>query len=82
MPSPYTFCQTSFHTLHATCGTLDQFMWGPMRGLEFALDNQIIAAARGAIERGEPVVFQSKVENVNRTVGTMLSHEVTKAGGY
>ena len=47
-------------------------------GLEFALDNAIIAAAQPAIKRGEKVVFESKIENINRTVGTMLSHEVTK----
>jgi glutamate synthase (NADPH/NADH) len=50
-------------------------------GLKFALDNQIIAAAQPAIERGEKVVFTSKIENVNRTVGTMVSHEVTKKYG-
>ena len=47
-------------------------------GLEFALDNALIAAAEPAIKSGEKVVYEGKIENVNRTVGTMLSHEITK----
>ena len=46
-------------------------------GLELALDNQIIAAAKPAIEKSEKVVFESKI-NVNPTVGTMTSHGVTR----
>jgi glutamate synthase (NADPH/NADH) large chain len=48
-------------------------------GLERALDNALVAAARGAIDGGEPVVGDFAIRNVNRTVGTMLGHEVTKA---
>ncbi len=51
-------------------------------GLERALDNQLIAAARPALERGEKVVIETPVRNVNRTVGTMLSHEVAKRYGH
>jgi glutamate synthase (NADPH/NADH) large chain len=43
------------------------------------LDNELIAQARPALERGEPVRIEATVRNVNRTVGTMLGHEVTKA---
>jgi glutamate synthase (NADPH/NADH) large chain len=50
-------------------------------GLDKALDQQLIAASRGAIDNGEPVRFSSAITNVNRTVGTMLGHEVTKAHG-
>ncbi|MET4610597.1 glutamate synthase (NADPH/NADH) large chain [Rhodococcus sp. PvR044] len=50
-------------------------------GLEKALDQQLIAQSRAAIDSGQPVKFESKITNVNRTVGTMLGHEVTKAYG-
>ncbi|NMO04041.1 glutamate synthase large subunit [Gordonia sp. TBRC 11910] len=50
-------------------------------GLDKALDNQLIAQAREAIDTQKPVSFTSKITNVNRTVGTMLGHEVTKAYG-
>ncbi len=46
-------------------------------GLAKALDNQLIALAEPALERGEPVRAQLAVRNVNRTVGTMLGHRVT-----
>ena len=52
---------------------------GQDHGLEHALDNDLIAQARPAIERGEPVRIEATIRNVNRTVGTMLGHEVTKA---
>jgi glutamate synthase (NADPH/NADH) large chain len=47
-------------------------------GLEKALDNTLIALAEGAINEGTPVAFEIPIRNVNRTVGTMLGHEVTK----
>ncbi|WP_028473686.1 glutamate synthase large subunit [Nocardioides alkalitolerans] len=47
-------------------------------GLDKALDNELIEIARPALENGEPVRAQVKIRNVNRTVGTMLGHEVTK----
>ncbi|MBA2445480.1 MAG: glutamate synthase large subunit [Nocardioidaceae bacterium] len=47
--------------------------------LDRALDNKLIALCRPAIESGEPVRAQLEVRNVNRTVGTMLGHTVTKA---
>ena len=47
-------------------------------GLDRALDNELIRIARPALEHGEPVRAQLQVRNVNRTVGTMLGHEVTK----
>ena len=47
-------------------------------GLAKALDNELIRIAAPALERGEPVRAQLAVRNVNRTVGTMLGHEVTK----
>jgi glutamate synthase (NADPH/NADH) large chain len=48
-------------------------------GLEKALDHQLISIARPAINDGTPVTGTAVVRNVNRTVGTLLGHEVTKA---
>ncbi|MFC8731284.1 glutamate synthase large subunit [Luteimicrobium sp. NPDC057192] len=50
-------------------------------GLAKALDNELIALAEPALERREPVRAALPVRNVNRTVGTMLGHEVTKRYG-
>ncbi|WP_040765917.1 glutamate synthase large subunit [Tsukamurella sp. 1534] len=50
-------------------------------GLEKALDQQLIAQARIAIDTGSPVQIETPISNVNRTVGTMLGHEITKAHG-
>ncbi|MCK5752818.1 MAG: glutamate synthase subunit alpha, partial [Mycobacterium sp.] len=50
-------------------------------GLDKALDQQLIAQSREALDSGSPVRFSTKIANVNRTVGTMLGHEVTKAYG-
>jgi glutamate synthase (NADPH/NADH) large chain len=50
-------------------------------GLELALDNRLIAKAKPAIKRGEKVFIELPVVNTNRTVGTMLSHEVVKKWG-
>jgi glutamate synthase (NADPH) large chain len=47
-------------------------------GLQKALDNQLVDLARPALESGEPVRAQLEIRNVNRTVGTILGHEVTK----
>jgi glutamate synthase (NADPH/NADH) large chain len=47
-------------------------------GLERALDVELIALAGDALEKAEPVRAQLEIRNVNRTVGTMLGHEVTK----
>nr|GME02130.1 glutamate synthase 1 [NADH], chloroplastic isoform X1 [Ipomoea batatas] len=43
-----------------------------------ALDNKLIALSTSALERSLPVYIESPIINVNRAVGTMLSHEVTK----
>jgi glutamate synthase (NADPH/NADH) large chain len=47
-------------------------------GLAKALDNELVRLAADALERGEPVRAQLPIRNVNRTVGTILGHEVTK----
>ena len=48
-------------------------------GLDKALDNVLIEQAQPAILRGEKVRIESDIININRVVGTMLSHEVAKA---
>jgi len=50
-------------------------------GLELALDNRLIAKAKPAIERGEKVQIEMPIVNINRAVGTMLSHKVVKKWG-
>jgi len=50
-------------------------------GLKDALDNELIKLAQKAIRRREPVVIQKPIRNINRTVGTMLSHEIAKRWG-
>ncbi|PIN20515.1 Glutamate synthase (NADH) [Handroanthus impetiginosus] len=47
-------------------------------GLDMALDNKLIALANPALEKSLPVYIESPICNVNRAVGTTLSHEVTK----
>jgi glutamate synthase (NADPH/NADH) large chain len=51
-------------------------------GLEKALDNRLIELARSAIERGERVSIDMPIRNGNRTVGTMLSHEIARRYGH
>ena len=46
-----------------------------------ALDWQLIEAAAPALERGEAVELSFPIRNVNRTVGGLLSHHVTKRTG-
>jgi glutamate synthase (NADPH/NADH) large chain len=55
-------------------------------GLEKALDNELIQLAAEALnapsaEEAQPVRAQVAIRNINRTVGTMLGHEVTKKFG-
>jgi glutamate synthase (NADPH/NADH) large chain len=45
--------------------------------LEHALDNTLIQLAEGALDDAQPVRLELPIRNVNRTVGTMLGHEVT-----
>ncbi len=51
-------------------------------GLEKSLDmTKLLDAAKPALERSERVLIQSPVVNINRTVGTILSHNVAKKYG-
>jgi len=51
---------------------------GQDHGLGDALDQRLIELAQPAIEDGHHVSIDLPVRNVNRTVGTLLGHEVTK----
>src|SRR5690606_11033650 len=51
-------------------------------GLDKALDHRLIALAQPALERGEKVNVEKPTRNINRTAGTMLSHEVAKRYGH
>ncbi len=67
--------ETAFMNQDTRCtGTQDH-------GLDKALDNELIAQSAPALERGQAVKIDTKITNVNRTVGTMLGHEVTKLYG-
>ena len=47
-----------------------------------ALDVELIAACREAIDKGTPIQLDRAIRNVNRTAGAMLSGEVAKAHGH
>ena len=49
--------------------------------LEKALDDTLIQLCEGALRWGDEVRLDLPVRNVDRTVGTMLGYEVTKAWG-
>jgi len=51
-------------------------------GLDKALDNRLIELAAPALERREKVAIDMPIRNVNRTVGTMLSHEIARRYGH
>ncbi len=51
-------------------------------GLEKSLDlTRLLDICRPAIERGEKVVAELPIRNVNRVVGTIVGHEVTRRWG-
>ncbi len=54
---------------------------GQDHGLDRALDRELIVRSVPALEHGEQVRIAVPVRNVNRTVGTMLGHEVTRRYG-
>ncbi|MCG8592408.1 MAG: glutamate synthase large subunit [Proteobacteria bacterium] len=55
---------------------------GPQdHGLERALDMKLLELAEPALERGESVEAHLPIENVNRTVGTILGSEVSRRYG-
>ena len=51
-------------------------------GLDKALDHRLIELAKPAIERKQKVAIDIPIRNINRTVGTMLSHQIAKRYGH
>jgi glutamate synthase domain-containing protein 3 len=65
---------------HADVGTY--CMRPQNHGLEFSLDRTtLLDLARPALEKGTPVRAELEIVNTNRTVGTILSHEIAKRWG-
>ena len=50
-------------------------------GLEKQIDHEFIKEAAPALENGTPVQIKSRIRNINRSAGTMLSSEVAKKYG-
>ncbi len=50
-------------------------------GLDKALDHELIRLAKPALEKGEKVEETIRIKNINRTVGTMLSSQVSRRYG-
>ena len=50
-------------------------------GLHKALDQELIKLSEPALAKGEKVHFEMPICNTNRTVGTMLGHQLTKRWG-
>ena len=62
-------------------GVATHCAYGQDHGLDKALDLHLIALCEPALERGDPVQIDLPIRNSNRTVGTMLSHEIAKRYG-
>jgi glutamate synthase domain-containing protein 3 len=63
-------------TIAGTCSAESQ-----NHGLETVLDHTLIENCRPALERGEAVEFELPIRNVQRTVATMLSYEISRRYG-
>jgi glutamate synthase (NADPH/NADH) large chain len=50
-------------------------------GLAHILDNELVRQSKPALEQGKTVEFALKITNLDRSTGTMLSHEITKKTG-
>jgi glutamate synthase (NADPH/NADH) large chain len=71
-----------FHRREEVVGVAHSHCESQDHGLSRALDHGLIAKAAPALERGEKVMIESPIRNQNRTVGTLLSHEVAKRHGH
>ncbi|MEU5978941.1 glutamate synthase large subunit [Streptomyces sp. NPDC047315] len=75
-----------FHVPELPEGAVRHALVSQDHALEKALDNQLIKLAADALsadsaEAAQPVRAQVAIRNINRTVGTMLGHEVTRRFG-
>ncbi|CAM5227432.1 Glutamate synthase large subunit OS=Streptomyces alboniger OX=132473 GN=CP975_08820 PE=3 SV=1 [Streptomyces alboniger] len=75
-----------FHVPNLPAGAVRHQIAVQDHGLEKALDNELIKLSADALSaadatEAQPVRAQVAIRNINRTVGTMLGHEVTKKFG-
>ncbi|MFF4170371.1 glutamate synthase large subunit [Streptomyces sp. NPDC001744] len=75
-----------FHVPELPEGAVRHALIEQDHGLEKALDNELVQLAAEALdapsaEEARPVRAQVAIRNINRTVGTMLGHHVTKRFG-
>lgn len=75
-----------FHVPELPEGAVRHQVVAQDHGLQKALDNELIKLAADALAANtqadaQPVRAQVAIRNINRTVGTMLGHEVTKKFG-
>ncbi|MBS1738117.1 MAG: glutamate synthase large subunit [Bacteroidetes bacterium] len=47
-------------------------------GLQYVLDWKLIAASKNAVENGQKIFASFEIKNTDRTIGTLLSNEITK----
>jgi len=64
---------------HPDVGTYCQI--AQQHGMEYQLDNDLIRECQPAIQDGQRVELAIEVQNIDRALGTMLSHEVSKKWG-
>jgi glutamate synthase (NADPH/NADH) large chain len=50
-------------------------------GVSAHFDQQLLAMAVDALERREPVIVELPIRNIDRAVGTLLGHEITRRFG-
>ena len=63
-------------SIAATCRIQEQD-----HGLENALDNSLIQRCRTALDHGQHVDLDLRLQNTDRTVGTLLSYEISRRYG-
>ena len=70
-----------YHQLPKTDGEANYCTEEQDHGLDKALDHQLIALSQSALDHKQPVEIQLPIQNSNRTVGAMLSGQISKRYG-
>ena len=70
-----------YHQLPKTDGEANYCSEEQDHGLDKALDHQLIALSQSALDHKQPVEIQLPIQNSNRTVGAMLSGQISKRYG-
>ena len=73
--SPVCYKEPADETTGIFCSTTQDHQ------LELALDWKLLEAAKPALEEAEPIKADFNIININRSVGTILSNELSKAYG-